>query len=224
MQLWPFIWIVDIPHWTYNQLLFSGTPNGPENVELTLVNDEKDLHIGWTVIEDVLRPIGSFYISLSAADITRRQVETDRSNFTTQETFYVIPNIDQGKQFTLQVCSQNEFGFNCSTPITFRARDLKIIVATEPLEPQPTEPQPTGLAPGIIALIVIILLLCCLILLVLILYLYLRKKKGKSYYPREKGKKILQISYRNICLYLVCLYIHLQKERTHKSFHSKCLL
>ena len=183
------------------------------------MNDGKDLRIEWTVIEDVLRPIESFYISLSAADITRRQVETDRSNFTTQETFYVIPNIDQGKQFTLQVCSQNEFGFNCSTPITFRARDLKINVATEPLEPQPT-----GLAPGIIALIVILLLLCCLILLVLILCLYLRKKKGKSYYPREKGKKILQISYRNICLYLVCLYIHLQKQRTHKSFHSKCLL
>ena len=185
------------------------------------MNDGKDLRIEWTVIEDVLRPIESFYISLSPADITRRQVETDRSNFTTQEIYYIIPNIDQGKQYTLQVCSQNEFGFNCSTPITFRAQDLQsnVNVTTEPLEPQPT-----GLAPGIIALIVILLLLCCLILLVLILYLYLRKKKGKSYYPREKGKKILQISYRNICLYLVCLYIHLQKQRTHKSFHSKCLL
>ena len=132
------------------------------------MNDGKDLRIEWTVLEDVLRPIERIYISLSPADITRRQVETDRSNFTTQEIYYIIPNIDQGKQFTLQVCSQNEFGFNCSTPITFIAKDLKINVATEPLEPQPTEPQPTGLAPGIIALIVILLLLCCLILLVLI--------------------------------------------------------
>lgn len=147
---------------------FSGTPNAPGNVTYALVNDGKDLRIEWTVIEDVLRPIERFNIYLSPADITRRQVETDRSNFTTQEIYYIIPNIDQGKQFTLQVCSQNEFGFNCSTPITFIARDLKINVATEPLEPQPTEPQPTGLAPGIIALIVILLLLCCLILLVLI--------------------------------------------------------
>ena len=163
---------------------FSGTPNAPENVTYALVNDEKDLRIEWTVKRDVLRPIESFYISLSAADKTRRQVETDGSNFTTQETYYIIPNIDQGKQFTLQVCSQNEFGFNCSTPIPL---DLitTITVPTEPLEQQPT-----GLAPGIIAVIVILLLVCCLLLLMLILWLFRRRDKGKSYSPRGEGEKL----------------------------------
>ena len=188
---------------------FSGTPNAPEHVRLVLVNDEKDLRIEWTAKEDVLRPIESYSIYLSPADITRRQVETDRLNFTTQETYYIIPNIDQGKQFTLEVCSKNEFGVNCSTPITFVAKDLQpgevsVNNATQ-LEPQPTvqisvateplEPQPTGLAPGIIALIVILVLLCCLVLVVLLLCLYLsRKEKGKSYFPSKKGEKIILIS------------------------------
>ena len=82
---------------------FSGTPNAPENVTYALVNDGKDLRIEWTVKRDVLRPIESYYIYLSAADKTRRQVETDRSNFTTQETTISSQNIDHGKQFTLQV-------------------------------------------------------------------------------------------------------------------------
>ena len=162
-----------------NTVCFSGTPNAPENVTYALVNDGKDLRIEWTVKKDMLRPVESFYIYLSPADKTRRQVETDRLNFTTQETYYIIPNIDQGKQFTLEVCSQNEFGFNCSASIRL---DLTITVPTEPLGQQPT-----GLAPGIIALIVILLLLCCLILLVLILLLYF--KRWKSYFPHKKGEK-----------------------------------
>ena len=187
---------------------FSGTPNAPEHITLILVNDEKDLRIEWTVKEDVLRPIESYSVYLSPADITRRQVETDRLNFTTQENYYIIPNIDQGKRFTLQVCSKNEFGFNCSTRITFLAKDLQptqvsVTNATQlPLEPQPTsvvteplEPQPTGLSPGIIALIVILLLLCCLVLLVLLLCLCLRRKEnGKSYFPSEEGEEMILIS------------------------------
>ena len=183
--------------------MFSGTPNVPEHIRLVLVNDEKDLRIEWTVKGDVLRPIESYSVYLSPADITRRQVETNRLNFTTQETYYIIPNIDQGKQFTLEVCAKNEFGFNCSTPITFLAKDLQpgqVSVETQPtvqisVATKPLEPQPTGLAPGIIALIVILLLLCCLVLLVLLLCLYLRKRrKGKSYFPSKKGEKIILIS------------------------------
>ena len=156
---------------------------------MMLVNDKTDLRIEWTAKEDILRPIESYSIYLSFADITRRQVETDRLNFTTQEIYYIIPNIDQGKQFTLDVCSKNEFGFNCSTPVTFPddlPPTVKASVATEALEPQPA-----GLAPGIIALIVILLLLCCLVLVVLLLYLYRRRKEnGKSYSPRDEGEKL----------------------------------
>ena len=82
---------------TSTNFCFSGTPNAPEHIRLVLVNDEKDLHIEWTIKEDVLRPIENYNIYLSPADINRRQVETDRLNFTTQETYYIIPNIDQGK-------------------------------------------------------------------------------------------------------------------------------
>ena len=153
------------------------------------MNDEKDLRTEWTVKEDVLRPIESYSVYLYPADITRRQVGTDRLNVTTQETYYIIPNIDQGKRFTLEVCSKNEFGFNC-TQITFIAKDLQstvqISVTTEALQSRPA-----GLAPGIIALIVILVLLCCLVLVVLLLYLYRRRNsKAKSYRPSEEGKKL----------------------------------
>ena len=189
--------ILDSLHWcgyfgsclSTTTVCFSGTPNAPEHVTMMLVNDKTDLRIEWTAKEDILRPIESYSIYLSFADITRRQVETDRLNFTTQEIYYIIPNIDQWKQFTLDVCSKNEFGFNCSTPVTFPddlPPTVKASVATEALEPQPA-----GLAPGIIALIVILLLLCCLVLVVLLLYLYRRRKEnGKSYSPRDEGEKL----------------------------------
>ena len=105
----------------FMKLYCTGTPNRPVLLldKLGLVNGGKDLYFEWTAEEDVRRPVAGYFGSISPApventnSISRRQATTGQLDFSTPNNYFVIPNIDQDKELILQVCSRNEFGFNC---------------------------------------------------------------------------------------------------------------
>ena len=201
------------------KLYCTGTPNRPVLLldELGLVNGGKDLYFEWTAEEDVRRPVAGYFGSISPApventnSISRRQANTGQLDFSTPNTYFVIPNIDQDKELILQVCSRNEFGFNCSEPHTFQASNLPFITDqnnNSTVLPPEGVGNPTGLEPGIIAVIIIVVLVllfvfCCLLLL--LLCLLWPRQSGQDYFPSKKGKRVTFNAYRQIIFIIVGL-------------------
>lgn len=203
----------------FMKLYCTGTPNRPVLLldELGLVNGGKDLYFEWTAEEDVRRPVAGYFGSISPApventnSISRRQANTGQLDFSTPNTYFVIPNIDQDKELILQVCSRNEFGFNCSEPHTFQASNLPFITDqnnNSTVLPPEGVGNPTGLEPGIIAVIIIVVLVllfvfCCLLLL--LLCLLWPRQSGQDYFPSKKGKRVTFNAYRQIIFIIVGL-------------------
>ena len=203
----------------------TGTPSSPMLLRerVGLENDGKDLYFEWTAEEDVRRPVDGYFGTINSSQVentnslSRRQADTGQLQFSTPNTYFRVANIDQEKELVLQVCSRNEFGFNCSSPFTFKVSELNFIPDT-PTDPD-TPPgnntvlspegigNPTELAPGIIAVIVIIavlvflLVFCCLLLL--LSCLLWPRLRGDAYFPEKIGKKVH--TYRECVLIIVVL-------------------
>jgi len=203
----------------FMKLYCTGTPNRPVLLldKLGLVNGGKDLYFEWTAEEDVRRPVAGYFGSISPApventkSISRRQANTGQLDFSTPNTYFVVPNIDQDKELILQVCSRNEFGFNCSEPYTFQASNLPFISDqnnNSTVPPTAGVGNPTGLEPGIIAVIIIVVLVlllvfCCLLLL--LLYLLWPKLGGHAYFPSKIGKRVIFNAYHQIIFIIIGL-------------------
>lgn len=187
--------------------MYIGTPRAPQISEVMLVNDNKDLLIGWNAEATELRPIDSYtgvvHIRSQSLSVTKRQADPDVLRFETNDTRKVLPDVDLTKEYEIQICSRNEFGSACSDPVVFAVQSSPTTKAPVPVatvvQSSPitggtnNEKEETGVASWLIALIVImllfLLLLCCLLLLI-VLCCFL-KERGKSYFPEKRGRNML---------------------------------
>ena len=160
------------------------------------------MFIEWEAEKSELRPIDSYFStvhvdSVEKTDVRRQAItENDAIQFTTEETFHTLENVDLDKSYEITICANNSFGFNCSGPVSYPpglGGTNTTNTTKPPSEVGNTTEKPTDddLEPGVIAILIILpllfLLVCCLLLLLLLCCLCCQRDESKTYYPEKRG-------------------------------------
>lgn len=176
----------------------SGTPLAPVITDAKLLEEDSggnktyDLMFTWEIKREDLKPIDSFFGAITASTIQRetgviareqREDNTDLTyNFVVDgsTTEYTVVDVIYTEEYTVQVCSRNRQGFNCSTRVAF---DRETLLAS--IGRSESHDNDDGVAVGI-AIAVVIAVLFVIIILIIACFCFICTH-WTSYHPEGKG-------------------------------------
>lgn len=193
--------------WWKNSITCTGTPLAPVITEVKLLEDSGDdksynLSFSWETKPEELRPITSFSGTVTLSSPAEKDDEnTEQDNIISQPstvytftvdgntTQHTIVDIPLAEEYTVEVCSHNRFGVNCSDPATYPDSDTS---------PGPNRVKnvdddddddglPAGAIAAIVLLVIAVLLCCCVLIWCLLLFICCYCDEWRSYLPEKRG-------------------------------------
>ena len=154
-------------------------PEKPELNEPMFNEDQREIHLNWTVNITRLRPVDHYRLVWRRENDRERQSET---TIITRNNSYVFTNVSDGESYTFWVIAINEAGpSNQSNEHLFNTHDAIPITRRN------------NVKIWVIVLIVICstIALCICCILCLIFCLCCCVNRSKIYYAEERGKSLL---------------------------------
>lgn len=186
----------------------SGTPLAPVITEVKLLEDSRgdklyNLTFSWEPRREDLRPIDSFSGTVTPQPSSRQaddsvvdqQPKLYSFSIDNTTTKHSIIDIQLAGQYTVQVCSRNKLGFNCSVPKTYPVSVLppspgEVGSHEEHGDDDDGDGLPAGVIVAIVMLVLLVLLCCCLFLICLFFCICWCSDEWRNYHPEKKGSAL----------------------------------
>ena len=164
----------------------AGTPLAPVITEIKLVETDSDggnkthnLSLSWEATVEELRPIDSFAGTVTPHELIEETPGAPQPysfSVNGNTTSYSVGDVELARRYTVEVCSENRQGQNCTTvtysPFTSEQEDSGL---------------PVGVVVSIVLVVVLVLVTCCLFCLCLCLCCCC-PSLWRSYHPQTKGQ------------------------------------
>lgn len=206
-----------------SSITYTGTPLAPVITEVKLLEDSSDdksynLSFSWETKPEELRPITSFSVTVTLSSPAEKDDEnTEQDNIISQPstvymftvdgntTQHTIVDIPLAEEYTVEVCSHNRFGVNCSDPATYPGN------ATSPGpsrvknvdDDDDDDGLPAGAIAAIVLLVIAVLFCCCVLIWCLLLFFCCYcDELWRSYHPEKRGMYKITCHCKHFYVYL----------------------
>lgn len=187
---------------TFLSITYTGTPLAPVITEVKLLEDSSDdkrynLSVSWETKPEELRPITSFSGTVTLINPAEKvDVNTEQDNIISPPTVYTftvdgnttqytVIDVPLAEEYTVEVCSHNRFGENCSDPATYPRN--AILIAPNRVGTDDDDGLPAGAIAAIVLLVIAVLLCCCVLIWCLLLFFFCYCDDWRSYHPEKRG-------------------------------------